>query len=185
MTDQTAGVLLIAGSLVFLVGAAVGVPGVFRERDPEVRLRMLDEHAGRWRLAQPLYGAGPVIVAAGVAHLASGAPDSSSRALFAAAAVALFAGAVAWAWSLWLRATRISDFAFGRLPAWPFASYVLLTIGGLALLGVGLLSADVPTWTGWLTLGAAGAFLAAYLRFGDIPPFVFYLVLIPVGAGLV
>lgn len=183
MSDPTAGLLLIAGSLVFLVGAAVGVPAVFRERDPEVRLRMLEEHPGRWRLAQPLYGAGPVIVAAGTAHLAYGAYRAGD-ALFAAATVALFAGALVWAWSLYLRATRVGDFAFGRLPAWPFATFVLLTIGGLALLGIGLLSADFPVWTGWLTVGAAGLFLAAYLRFGDIPPFVFYLALIAVGAGI-
>jgi hypothetical protein len=34
--------------------------------------------------------------------------------------------------------------AFGTLPGWPFATYLLLTIGGLALLGVGLLAARFP-----------------------------------------
>jgi hypothetical protein len=70
----------------------------------------------------------------------------------------------------------------GRFPGWPFTTYVLLTIGGLALLCIGLLTADFPVWVGWVTLDAAIVFLAAYLRFGDIPPFVFYALLLLVGA---
>jgi hypothetical protein len=45
-TDQTAGLLLIIGSVVFLVGAAVGVPQVFTERDPRARLRLLEKRLG-------------------------------------------------------------------------------------------------------------------------------------------
>jgi hypothetical protein len=58
---------------------------------------------------------------------------------------------------------------------------VLLTIGGLALLGVGLLAGGFPAWLGWLTLGANLLFLAGYLWLRDIPPFVFYLLLLLVG----
>jgi hypothetical protein len=178
--DHTAGVLLVTGSVVFLVGAAVGVPAVFTQRDPEVRLRMLTERLGSWRVAQPLYGLGPMIAAAGVGSLAVGAAGKAQIAL-AAACAALFAGALAWGWSLYLRGTRIAEFAFGTLPGWPFSSYVLLTIGGLALLGVGLLAGDSADWLGWLTLGADLVFLGGYVRFKDIPPFVFYLLLLLVG----
>ncbi len=59
-TAQAAGALLIIGSVVFLVGAAVGVPRVFTERDPQACLRMLEEGLRIWRLAQPLYGLGPL-----------------------------------------------------------------------------------------------------------------------------
>jgi hypothetical protein len=57
----------------------------------------------------------------------------------------------------------------------------MLTIGGLALLGVGLLAGRFPLWLGWLTLGTDVVFLAGYLWFKDIPPFVFYLLLLLVG----
>jgi hypothetical protein len=90
-----------------------------------------------------------------------------------------------WAWSLYLRGTRIREFAFGTLPGWPFATYVLLTIGGLALLGIGLLNGGFPAWLGWFTLGADLVFLTGYLRFEDIPPFVFYLLLLLVGLVVV
>jgi hypothetical protein len=182
-TERTGGILLIVGSIVFMVGAAIGVPGVFTQRDPQVRLRMLTERLRAWQVAQPLYGAGPVIAAAGVALLAA-ASDEGSRAVLAASCAALAIGALAWGWSLYLRGTRVSEFAFGTLPGWPFATYVLLTIGGIALLAVGLLIGDFRTWLGWLTLGTDIVFLAAYLRFKDIPPFVFYLLLTLVGLAV-
>lgn len=180
---MAAGALLVLGSVVFLAGAAVGVPAVFAERDPGARLRLLEARLGSWRVAQPLYGLGPVIAAAGVGALAAGASDRATRAILAAACAALAVGALAWAWSLYLRGTRIAEFAFGTLPGWPFATYVLLTIGGLALLGAGLLADGFPVWLGWLTLGADLAFLAGYLRFRDLPPFVFYLLLLLIGVA--
>jgi hypothetical protein len=64
-----------------------------------------------------------------------------------------------------LRANQISEFAFGTLPAWPFISYVLLTIGGLAFLSIGLLAGHFSIWLGWLTLTADLLFLLIYLRF--------------------
>jgi hypothetical protein len=96
-----------------------------------VRLRMLTERLRAWQIAQPLYGAGPVVAAVGVGFLAA-ASAGGSRAVLAAACAALAIGALAWGWSLYLRGTHVSEFAFGTLPGWPFATYVLLTIGGIA-----------------------------------------------------
>jgi hypothetical protein len=169
VTERIGAILLIVGSTVFLIGAAAGVPGVFTQRDPQVRLRMLTERLRAWQVAQPLYGVGPVIAAAGVAFLAAGS-DGGSRAVLTASCAALAFGAVAWGWSLYLRGTRVSEFAFGTLPGWPFATYVLLTTGGIALLAIGLIVGDFQTWLGWLTLGTDVVFLGAYLRFKDIPP---------------
>ncbi|HET7450088.1 MAG TPA: hypothetical protein VFJ78_05775 [Gaiellaceae bacterium] len=182
-TDHTAGILLIIGSLVFLIGAAIGVPGVFMQRDPQVRLRMLTERLRAWRIAQPLYGVGPGIATVGVAFLAA-TSDGGSRAVLAASCATLAVGALSWGWSLYLRGTRVSDFALGALPSWPFAAYVLLTIAGIGLLALGLLIGDFRTWLGWVTLGADLVFLIGYLRFKDIPPFVFYLLLTLVGLAV-
>jgi hypothetical protein len=107
-----------------------------------------------------------------------------SRALLAAASAALAVGAQAWGWSLYQRATRVSDFAFGALPGWPFATYVLLTIGGIALMAFGLLTGDFRTCVAWVTLGTDVLFLAGYLRFGGIPPLVLYLLLTLVGLAV-
>jgi hypothetical protein len=181
---RMAGILLIAGSVIFLAGAAIGVPGVFTESDPQQLLRMLTAHLTMWRIAQPLYGLGPIVAAVGAGYLTAAAQGRGTRALFGASCVALAIGALAWTCSLYLRGTRVAEFAHGSLPSWPFVTYVLLTIGGLALLGLGLLAGGFPTWLGWLILGADVLFLVGYLWLKDIPPFVFYLLLLLTGVVL-
>lgn len=179
----TAGVLVLVGSGVFFLGAAVGVPRVFTERDPARRLRMLEDRLTAWRLAQPLYALGPLVVAVGVGVLA-GSTSGTARVALALACTALLAGALSWTWSTVQRGARHQEFAASTLPGWPFATYVWLTLAGLLALGSGLLLADVPAWTGWLTLAADLLFALAYLRFRDIPPFVFYVLLVPVGIAI-
>jgi hypothetical protein len=182
---RVAGILLITGSVIFFAGAAIGVPGVFTQADPQQRLSMLTAHLTMWRIAQPLYGLGPIVVAVGVGYLAAAAQGRGTRAVLVCSCAALAIGALAWTWSLYLRGTRVSEFAQGTLPGWPFAMYVLLTIGGLALLGYGLLAGGFPAWPGWLALGADVLFLVGYLWFKDIPPFVFYLLLLLIGVVVV
>jgi hypothetical protein len=179
--EQVAAIMMIVGSLVFLIGAAIGVPRVFTTRDPAVRLRMLQDHLSAWRSAQPLYAAGPLIAAAGVGSLAGASGNSASRVLCASASAALASGGLPWTWLTYQRGRRVREFAYGELPGWPFVLYVALTIAGLALLGVGLILDDAPAWPGWLTLGADLAFLFGFLRFKDIPPFVFYLLIMLIG----
>lgn len=183
-TRQVAALLLIAGSIIFLVGAAIGVPRVFTEQDPAVRLQLLLNHLTAWRAAQPLYAAGPLIAAAGVGCLVPTSGSPTSRGLYVAACATLALGALPWAWATHQRGRLVHEFAYRQLPGWPFAAYVLLTIGGLALLGMGLLTATGPAWLGWLIIGADVAILIAYLSFKDIPPFVFYLLLTFIGTVL-
>ena len=93
-------------------------------------------------------------------------------------------GALAWSWSVYRRALRPREFALGQLPGWPFVAYVWLTFAGLFLLGVGILEGNWPDWWGWVILGADALFVAGYLRYRDIPPFVFYLLLTVVGLAV-
>jgi hypothetical protein len=194
---QTAGLLFIVGSAVFDFGVGIGVPRVWMERDQNTRLRMLEAGRVSWRIAQPLVGLGAIIAGAGAGYLAVDAATRSSQVVFTIACAAMMGGALAWCWSLYLRGTRIEDFVFGRQPAWPFLTYVLLTISGIALVGVGMLVGEFadargggstqqfPTWLAWLLIVADVGFLAAYIGYKDIPPFVFYLLLLVAGITLV
>ncbi len=180
-----AGALLIAGAVVFLVGAAIGVPRVFLVTDPQERLRMLTARLGLWRSAQPLYGLGAILSAAGVGVLAAVAEAPGARVVLWGSCAVMTLGALAWCRSLFLRGTRVADFAAGSLPGWPFTTYALSTIGGLLLLGAGLFGAGLPAWLGWCDLAATLAFLVGFLWAKDIPPFLFYLLLGVVGVVLV
>ena len=183
MASSAAGVAMIAGSALFFIGAGVAVPRVFTEPDREERLRMLEERLLLWRLGQPLYALGALVAAVGVGLLAADT-KSGSRAWLAVSCGLLVTGALSWSWSVYLRAVRPREFALGGLPGWPFGAYVWLTFAGLLLLGVGLLLGDYSEWLGWFTLGVDGLFVATYLRYGDIPPFVFYLLLSIVGVAV-
>lgn len=182
--EGIAGVLLLGGSSVFGFGAWVGVPEIFREPDPERRLQMLHEQLLRWRLAQPFYALGPLVASAGVGCLASSTRAGTAHGWLALSALSLVLGALCWCWSVYLRGTRFREFALRTLPGWPFTIYVLLTIGGLALLGVGLLASEFPTWLGWLTLVADAIFLSLYAMLKDIPPFMFHILLSVVGVAV-
>lgn len=179
-TSGVAAIALIAGSATFLIGAGIAVPRVFNEPGREQKWRLLERGLLWWRLGQPLYAIGALVAALGVGALATAA-GAAARVYLAASCALLVAGALAWSWSVYLRGTHPREFAFGKLPGWPFTTYIWSTLAGLGLLGVGLLLGDWPGWLGWLTLAADAAFTAAYVRFGDLPPFVLYLLFLVVG----
>ena len=183
--SRTAGEFLIAGSFIFGVGASLGVPRVFMTADPHARLSLLERHSTRWRIAQPVYALGPLFAAAGVGLVAADEGDTVAQVFCLTASATLVIGAGTWSYSCYLRGTRPEDFAVGNLPGWPFATYVVLTIAGLALFGGGLQAGDYSSWLGWSVVAADLAFLALYAATRDIPPFIFYLLLTFVGLILV
>ena len=178
-----AGVLMIVGSVVFFLGVAIAVPRVFTEPDRDTKLRMLERGRLWWRLGQPFCAGGALLGGPGgrfPGGRGRGAPGTN---LLWVSCALLVAGAISWSWSVYLRAQHHRDFALGRLPGWPFATYCWLTLAGLALLGAGLLEQG-PRWLGWVVLGADALYVLAYVRYRDLPPFVFYLLLSIVGVAL-
>lgn len=172
------GWLVLLGSVVFLAGAAYGVPRVFAIRTPEKRLALLQARADVWRRAQWPYAIGPLLAAVGVVSLGWGW-SGQARLLASGAGIALLVGAALWSVSCARRGRRIEEFSRGELPTAEWLGYVWLTLAGLALLGVA--SLVLATWIGVLLLLAAVAFTALFVIMRDIPPFLFYLVLAVVG----
>lgn len=85
-------------------------------------------------------------------------------------------GALLWSWHVYERAIDPTAFAAGELAIWPFVVYSLLTMAGLALIGVAFLQTELAAWVGWLSIGAAALFLILGVIFRDMVPLVFYLV---------
>ena len=179
-----AGVLMIVGSTVFFVGAAIGVPRVFTEPATESRLRLLESHLLWWRLSQPLYAGGSPARRSGRRLLGGRGRGTRYEPVVGLLRAPRRRARSPWSWSVYLRAQHHRDFALGRLPGWPFATYCWLTLAGLALLGVALLERGPQEWLGWVVLGADALYAFGYVRYGDIPPFVFYLLLSIVGVAL-
>ena len=181
---DAAALSLIAGSLVFGLGASIGVPGVFMLSDPQARLDLLEKRLFYWRVAQPLYVTGPLIAAIGVILLGASAHNDRATLLWILSGSLMLAGVVAWGIDCFLRGIRPVEFVFGRLPGWPFVLYVLATILGIGLMGAGFTAAGSSRWLCWPVIAADVGFLAFYVFTRDIPPFFFYALLLPVGTVL-
>lgn len=170
---------IVAGSIAFLVGASFGVPSIFMTADQDRRRELLLAHRTRWRLAQPTYGFGPVLAALGV--LWAGFDDGSVVGALGGAAMVV--GAVVWSMHCLQRGADPVAFVEGRLSAWHFPTYVWLTVVGLAGFGVMLLGGD-PAWPAWAVLATDSAAIGIFVVTGDIPPFVFYVLLLVVGLDI-
>jgi hypothetical protein len=175
---------IIAGSMLFLIAAFSPISRVFGTRDAAQKLEIITTAPIQWTAAQLFFGLGSLVTAAGVAMLGWSAGDRSSSARLYAAAVLMGVGALLWCWHVLLRAVDPRMWTAREIPLWLFGGYSLLTIAGLALIGTFLLRSRVDTWVGRLAVGAAALFLMLGLLFGDIPPFVYYVVTLTVGVKL-
>jgi hypothetical protein len=179
---RTAGWVLLAGAAVFVAVAFAPASFVFGMSDPDERRAYLDRHARSWRWGQLPFAAGAVVSAVGLLVLGRELDGTPGTAVTWAGVVALLAS-MPWAEHCRLRALSAEGFLEGTLPGWHFVVYVWGTLAALAVTGLALLDTDLPRWTAWLVLGATACFTAAWLRFRDLPPFVFYVVTGVLGAA--
>jgi hypothetical protein len=174
---RVSAIVMMAGSAIFLVAAFSPLSRVFTERSPERKLEIITAAGSAWPVHQVLFGLGAFIAAVGLVLLAAQLRvEPVAPALFVSAGLML-AGSVLWARHLYIRSVDPALFAEGLMPFWLFAGYTLLTIAGLALFGYVLLQMPVASWVGWMMIGSMGFFLLMALIFGDLPPFVHYVVL--------
>jgi hypothetical protein len=182
---QTIGaVALIAGALLFLAGAFLPVSRIYVTSEVEAKRAIIAARPRMWSVHLGLMGSGAILGALALAIIAASLDVSQARPLGYAAAVAALTGAALWGRHLWLRVVDLEGFVAGISPGWHFFAFCGLMLMALTALGVALLLEGLPTWMGLvLMLGALVlATVIAILR--DLPPLLFYLVLLPVGIGL-
>lgn len=184
-TQNLVGGVLIAGFVVFLVGA-VAWRLAYEQALPEV-LRVI--HADRRRRAWIHLWMIPAVflTAAGVAGFVA-LPDTWEGMAAAGMAVLLYAlGALCWVVSLAFRLTVVPWVAervagggdppdgFAALNAWAGALYVIHMVASyaaFAVLGVAVLASDnLPHWIGWVGVVSGLGFLAGFVATRFAGPF--------------
>lgn len=188
--EAAAGLVLVAGLVVFLVGAVRWRP----EYQAEVEVALPAVHADlrRWTWIHGWMAAAMFVTPAGLAMAARVARPDEAAATAWAAAVVFTVGAACWVVSLTYRLTVV-PWAAGRFVAdggrpdvyvatEPWASllyraHMLSAYATFAVLGVAVVLDDgLPVWLGWLGVGwglAFGALMAAggRMSYAVSPPF--------------
>ena len=186
---RLAGVTLIAGSLLFFVGAVTPVNSrVFSTDDPLLKLRYIEEDPATWDLAMTLLGSGGLIAAIGLVPLARSVQRVTNRPILGViaygAATLAIGGALSWVIISSIRIARSPfEVVFGDISPWLFGTYRVFTRAAFVILGVVLLLSGYPRWLGWMLI-VVGAMMFADLVALVLPPFVHYVVFLILGAAL-
>jgi hypothetical protein len=200
---RTAGVLLIAGFGVFVVGALFPPSEAFTGSEEKQR-ELVGAHPSRWIASAVAIASGVMLTLAGLALLTAALIDSGTRTWPVLALVAYGVGAILWLIELAYRATVFVSVAtaggdppdwFEPVRAWAGAAYwgyMVLAYLGVAAVGAALLESRAVA-TGFavvpIAFGVVGAVVfvskfprAAWWLF-DIPG-ILYLVSAAVGIGI-
>jgi hypothetical protein len=182
--DKVSAITIIVGSVLFLVAAFSPISRIFGMPDAGGRLEIIAGSPNQWLLAQLLFALGSIVTAVGIGLVAVRFAGQGFTIYLTTSAVVMVVGALLWCWHVYLRAVEPARFVAGEIPLWLFAAYSLLTMAGLALLGTALLQTTLAAWVGWLPIGSAALFLVLALVFGDMPPFVYYVITLTIGVVL-
>lgn len=177
-------ITIIVGAVLFLVAAFSPISRIFGMPDAAGRLEIIAAAPNQWLLAQLLFALGSIVTVIGIGMVAARLAGQGVTIYLFTSAVFMAVGALLWCWHVYLRAVDPALFVAGAIPWWLFAAYSLLTMAGLALLGVALLHTTLAAWVGWFPIGSAALFLILGLVFGDMPPFVYYLITFTIGVVL-
>jgi hypothetical protein len=198
-----AGILLVAGAVLFLIGA--GNPHLYRAwTGPRpVYLQVIREHPIAWWFTNVLFIAGTVLIVAGAGTL-PGLATGGGAAWLDATAMAIALAGVLWILSLVYRlavepwtARAASDgdtagpssaAAPDPLELWSGGLFVAFTlVGGMAMaaLGIGIVATGIAApLVGWVSVAIGLIAVAGLLITGDMPPFVLYLPSLVLGLAL-
>lgn len=176
--------IIIVGSLLFLAAAFSPISRIFGIRDASEKLEIITASPIQWTVAQVFFALGAVVTVAGIGLLAYQLRDQGFSIYLHSGTALMGIGSLLWIWHVFARAVDPALFVAGGIPLWLFGGYSLLTIVGLALVGVALLQAGLQDWVGWLSIGAAVLFFVLGILFRDMPPFVYYAITLTIGIVL-
>jgi hypothetical protein len=178
-------IVLIIGSVVFLIAAFMPISFVYAERDIQAQIARVQSSPIAWAISQVLFGLGGILVAIGLALFTL--DQRSTKASFSEyLGLAMIAvGTLCWAVIVYERATLPPQEVFGSPTfGWLFIAYTVLTQAALIAYGFTFLRTGHPRWLGLSAIIPAMLLCAAYLIFKDVPPFAYYVITLAIGIGL-
>ena len=191
--QRSAGIVLIIGSLMFLIGVLTPVMlNVFGNiGNPELQLEYLEKDPTGWDVSNAVNGAGSLVAAIGLGLFARQVQSVSNNKNvrmtgYIGAAMAIL-GALCWVIISYYRIVLSPEEITNDvgIPNGLYTAYYILTLIALLISGFVLLRSGYPKWLGWLVLVLAGLMLVAYLALGGLPPGVYYPILLVMGITLV
>ena len=175
VSNRPVGLVLMTGSVLFLLAAFMPYSRVFMENEPASRLDIINQRLTQWNIGQVLFALGSLVAALGLGFLLLRYRGSAAGNWARVGTFLLLAGAALWTWHCMERLISPEGFVNGTLTPYLFTVYSIFTQAGLICFGIFLLGTDLSGWTGWMLIAGTGIICVLYIIFKDMPPFVYYV----------
>jgi hypothetical protein len=196
-----AGWVLIAGAVIFGVGAANPYLARAWTAPEPAFLAIVAAHPRSWRVTNLLFLAATILTAAGLAALPPLLADGAPRVLALAGAVSFAMAGLLWMVCVIYRlavvpatATRFVEKAevdpwvgtFDRLSGGLFKTFIVAGFAGLAAIGIAATAGGpIPAPLGWGSAALSALLVGGLALTGDMPPFTVYIAPLAFGIALV
>jgi len=179
--QKISALVMIAGSLLFLIAAFMPVSRVFAEPSAAKKLEIILQSRNMWTFSQVFFASGAIVTCIGIGLTGVLFHNQPISKIIYISTLFLTTGAIFWTSHVWLRAADPAAFTKGAIPVWLFAAYTILTQAGLLFYGSALLRSPLSDWVGWLMICSMVLFFLLTIIFLDMPPFVYYVITLVTG----
>jgi hypothetical protein len=164
-TQRLSAYLLIAGVAVMLVSFVIGLRGIYQTQDLDARAQMIEKQKTRWNVSQSLIAISVLLTAGGFFVLNMWLYRMADPWPHTLGAGAMIIGAISGVIFVYRQTVDPLSTYQGAYGAFE-SVYYWLAVGGLLFFGVAFLQAGLPTWLGYLTVGATAIYAIFFAASG-------------------
>lgn len=183
--NRAAAVLLIVAAIAILASSAVNAPGLYQTQDIDERMEIIQTYRTRWLATQAMVAAFGLLLVVGFVLLALNLRAAGGNWLPMLGGVAITVGTISALYFIYLQTIDPRGGYSGQYPRPEELTYWLWLAGQL-LFGIAILQADLPSWLGYLTAGAALAYAIVFFVTGAgfMTPFLLAIISVVIGIVL-
>jgi hypothetical protein len=182
--NQITAFLLILGTVLIYIGFGAFPPRIYTEKDVQVKLNLLNAQPQRWVVSQSLVIIGSMLTLGGLIFLIPLFNDNQAILLIWIGVTAFVVGHIFWIWHLLIRTGQPERFAKNELPGWLFWPYSILVLVSLANFGIAFWVQEIHRVIGIGIFFMALFVLVLFLRYKDMPPFIYYAMTAAIGVTI-